>query len=179
VRQTLIAALMLGCVAGACVAQGAAPSTLDFCGVEENTKTYSGHEVRITARFAVGRESVVLYDPKCHGGQALVGVEFKPKVAGQMKTLRQIVEKKHSALVTVEGTVHGGEPLNVDPKLPDWLKDRFRGSSKTYGHLGSFDKMIEISRVVSAKDVDAGVVPKAESPSPRSTSTKAAPIGTM
>ena len=81
--------------------------------------------------------------------------EFKRNVAGQMKTLRRIVEKKHSALVTVEGMLHGDEPVRVDPKLPDWLKDRFKGSSRTYGHLGSFDIIIEVGKVVEAKD--AGV----------------------
>ena len=57
--------------------------------------------------------------------------------------------------------MHGGEPVKVDPKLPDWLKDRFKGSSQTYGHLGSFDMMIEVGRVVEAKDADDGIKPRA------------------
>lgn len=78
-----------------------------------------------------------------------------------MKALRRIVERKRSALVIVQGTMHGGEPVKVDPKLPDWLKDRFKGSSQTYGHLGSFDMMIEIGRVIDAKAADDGIKPKA------------------
>jgi hypothetical protein len=152
VQQSLIVAVMLGCSSGACVAQDQSSSTLDLCGVAANVGTYSGHEVRITAFFAVGAESVVLYDPKCQEGKPLIWIEFKPKVGGQMKVLRRILEKKHSALVTVEGTLHGEEPMKVDPKLPDWLKDRLKGSSRAYGHLGSFDIMIEIGRVVQAKD---------------------------
>jgi hypothetical protein len=91
----------------------------------------------------------------------MVWVEFKPKVAGQVKTLRRIVEKRHSALVTIEGTMRGGEPVKVDPKLPDWLKDRFQGSSQTYGHLGSFAMMIEVGKIIEAKDLDDGVKQKA------------------
>jgi|ERR1017187_5857663 hypothetical protein len=150
-QRSVVVALLVGC-SGVCVAQDQPPGTLDLCSVAANLKTYSGHEVRITAFFAVGRESVVLYDPKCQDGKPMVWVEFKPKVAGQMKALRRILEKRHSALVTVEGTMHGGEPVKVDPKLPDWLKDRFKESSQTYGHLGSFDMMIEIEKVVQAKD---------------------------
>ena len=147
-------ALMLGCCVGRGVAQDESAGTLDLCRVAANLDTYRGREIRMTAFFVVGRESVVLYDPKCQDGKLMVWVEFKPKVAGQMKALQRIVDKKRSALVTVVGTMHRGEPVNVDPNLPDWLKDRFKGTSQRYGHLGSFDMMIEIGKVVEASDVD-------------------------
>jgi hypothetical protein len=159
-HRSLMMTLMLGCFVAIGVGQDQPSGTLDLCSMAANLKTYSGHEVRVTAFFAVGRENVVLYDPKCQDGKPMVWVEFKPKVAGQMKELRQIVDKKHSALVTVEGTMHGGEPVKVDPKLPDWLKERFKGSSQTYGHLGSFDMMIEIGKVVEAKDVNDSLKPE-------------------
>jgi hypothetical protein len=159
--RSLIIALLVGC-SDLCIAQGRAPAgALDLCTVAANLSAYSGREVRLKAFFAVGRENVVLYDPKCQDGKPMVWVEFKPKVAGQMNALRRIVEKKRSALVTVQGTMHGGEPVKVDPKLPDWLKDRFKGSSQTYGHLGSFDMMIEIEKVIDAKSSNDGVRPKA------------------
>lgn len=148
------------CTVGICWCQPAA-GPVDLCTLAANVQTYSGHEVRITAFFAAGRESAILYDPKCQDGKPLVWVEFKPKVEGQMKALRRIVEKRHSALVTIEGTMHGGEPVKVDPKLPDWLKDRFKGSSQTYGHLGSFAMMIEVGKVIEAKGADDGIKPKA------------------
>ncbi len=159
-QQSLIAFLLVGC-SGFCTAQEQSPRTLDLCTVAANLSAYSGREVRMRAFFAVGRENVVLYDPTCQDGKPLVWVEFKPKVAGQMKALRRIVEKKHAALVTVQGTMHGGEPVKVDPKLPDWIKDRFKGSSQTYGHLGSFDMMIEIETVIDAKTADDGIKPRA------------------
>jgi hypothetical protein len=46
--------------------------------------------------------------------------------------------------------------MKVDPKLPDWLKDRFKGSYRRYGHLGSFEMMIEVVKVVSAQNQDDG-----------------------
>lgn len=77
----------------------------------ESIQEYNGRQIRMTAFFAVGRESVVLYDPRCQDGKPMVWVEFKPKVAGQMKALRRIVEKKRSGLVTVQGTMYGGGPV--------------------------------------------------------------------
>ena len=86
-----------------------------------------------------------------------------------MKTLRRIVGKKRYALVTVEGTMRGPEPMKVDPRLPDWLKDRVKDAPKRYGHLGSLEMMIEVGRVIEARDVDDGLKPKAEaSETPRS-----------
>jgi hypothetical protein len=52
--------------------------------------------------------------------------------------------------------MRGGEPLKIDPKLPDWLKDRFKGSSQRYGHLNTFEMMIEVVKVVSAQNQDDG-----------------------
>lgn len=150
-QRSLVAAVILGCSVGVCDARDHSSNALDVCGVSENVGTYSGREVRITALLGVGAESVVLYDPKCQEGKSLIWVEFKPTVGGQMKVLRRILEKKHRALVTVEGTLRGREPLKVDPNLPGWLKERFKGSSETYGHLGSFDIMIEVGKVVDAK----------------------------
>jgi hypothetical protein len=117
-QQSLVVAVMLACSVGVCVAQDQAPGTLDLCGVAAKVGTYSGHEVLIKAFLAVGPESVVLYDPKCQDGKPLIWVEFKPKTRGQMTALRRILKKRHSALVTVGGTLHGGEPVKVDPKLP-------------------------------------------------------------
>jgi len=151
-QRSLIVALLVGC-SGFCIAQEA-PGVLDLCTAAANLSAYSGRGVRLRAFFAVGRENVVLYDPKCQDGKPMVWVGFKPKVTGQMKALRRIVEKKRSALVTVEGTMHGGERVKVDPKLPEWLKDRFKGSTQTYGHLGSFDMMIEVAKVIDARVAD-------------------------
>jgi hypothetical protein len=79
-------------------------------------------------------------------------------------TFAGIPKKTRSALVTVEGTMYGGGPVKVDPKLPDWLKERFKGSSQTYGHLGSFDMMIEVEKVIDASAADDGIKPKAAHP---------------
>jgi hypothetical protein len=134
---------------------------VDLCTLAANIRTYNGRRVRVAAFLGAGAEQDVLYDPKCRNGEPMVYVSFGPKVAGRMKALRRIVQRKRYALVTVEGTMHGPEPVKVDPKLPDWLKDRFKGAPKRYGHLDSLEMMIEVVKVVEASDVDDGMAPKA------------------
>lgn len=160
-RQLLILAVMGRCAVGLCLGQSRPPGTVDLCTVAANIRSYNGQQVRVTAFLGAGAEQDVLYDPKCQDGKPLVYVSFKPKVSGQMKALRRIVQKKRYALVTVEGTMRGPEPVKIDPKLPDWLKDRFKGSSKRYGHLDSLEMMIEVGKVIEARDVDDGVKAKA------------------
>jgi hypothetical protein len=134
-----------------------AAKTLDLCTLAISIHTYAGDEVRVKAFFAAGFESAVLYDPGCQDGKPMVWVEFKPKVEGEMRPLRHILNKKHVALVTVQGMVRGGEPINIDWNLPIWLKERFKGSTQMYGHLNSFAIMIEIDKILEAKD--AGDLP--------------------
>jgi hypothetical protein len=161
VRRLFIVALMGGWAVGNCLGQSQRSGAVDLCTVATNIRAYNGQQVRVNAFLGAGAEQDVLYDPKCQAGRPLVYVSFKPKVTGQMKALRRIVAKKRYALVTIEGTMHGPEPVKVDPKLPDWLKDRFKDSSKRYGHLDSLEMMIEVERIVEAKDVDDGLMPKA------------------
>ena len=165
-RQLLILAVLGGCVVGFCLGQSRTHGTVDLCTVASNSRTYNGQPVRVTAFLGAGAEQDVLYDPKCRNGEPLVYVSFNPKVTGQMKALRRIVAKKRYALVTVEGTMRGPEPVKVDPKLPDWLKDRFKGSSKRYGHLASLEMMIEVEKIVEVKDVDDGQGSKTPETSP-------------
>jgi|SRR5579872_6926106 len=154
-RQLLILAVMGECLIGI---RGQSPTsrTVDLCTVATNIKAYNGQRVRVKAFLGAGAEADVLYDPKCRDGEPLVYVSFQPRVTGQMKALRRIVAKKHYALVTIEGTMRGPEPVKVEPKLPDWLKDRFKGSSQRYGHLNAFEMMIEVAKVISAQNQDDG-----------------------
>ena len=149
---------------GVCLGQPT--RAVDLCTLAENIKTFNGQRVRVTGFFGAGAEQDVLYDPKCQDGNALVYVSFKPKVTGQMKALRRIAKKKRIALVTIEGTMRGPEPVRIDPNLPDWLKDRFNASTQRYGHLGSLEMMIEVETVVAANDPDYGLR-KAASTTPR------------
>jgi hypothetical protein len=154
-RQLLILALMGECVIGVC-GQSSTLETVELCTVASNIKAYNGQQARVKAFLGAGAEGAVLYDPKCQDGKPLVYVSFKPKATGQMKALRRIVAKKHYAFVTIEGTMRGPEPVKIDPNLPDWLKDRFKDSYQRYGHLNSFEMMIEVVRVVSAQSQDDG-----------------------
>jgi hypothetical protein len=143
-------------LAGACSSQNT-PATLDLCSVISNIGAYNRQRVRLSAFLGAGSEQDVLYDPKCQGGKPLVYVSMNPKISGDIKALRHVVGKKRYAWVVLEGVMRGPEPVKIDPKLPDWLKDRFKNSSQRYGHLDSFEMMIEVDRVVQVRDVDDGM----------------------
>src|SRR5258706_9122218 len=162
-RRLRVVAMAGGCAVGSCWGQQQSSEPIDLCTVVTNIQAYNGREVRVTAFLGTGAEQAVLYDPKCRNGEPLVYVSFKLKVTGQKKALRRIIEKKRYALVTIEGTMHGPGPLNVDPKLQDWLKDRFKGATLRYGHLDSMEMMVEVTKIVVAKDVDDGLTSKAGS----------------
>jgi hypothetical protein len=129
---------------------------MDLCTVAAKPLEYHTRTVRVAAFMGRGAEAIALYDPKCRDGEPLVSVELKSNTKGEIGQLRTILAKKRYAFVTVEGTVHGPEPVEVDPKLPDWVKERFKGSVKHYGHGDAFDMMIEVENVIQAKDVDDG-----------------------
>ncbi|QOY87939.1 hypothetical protein [Paludibaculum fermentans] len=156
-RLVILGVVGFGFVAGVCWSQSQPSGAVDLCTVATNIQVYSGKPVRLTAFLGAGAEQDVLYDPKCRNGEPLVYVSFSPKVTGQMKALHRIIKKKRYALVTIEGTMRGPEPVKLDPKLPDWLKDRFKNAPKRYGHLDSLEMMIEVGRLVDAKDVDDGM----------------------
>ncbi len=62
-------------------------------------------------------------------------------------------------------------PLKVDPSLPDWLRDRFKDSLERYGHLNSLEMMIEIGRVLEAKEANDGLTKASGFWHPRSRDT--------
>jgi hypothetical protein len=152
-------AIVVGCTLVVCLGQSPDGNVLNLCTVAANIRVFNGHYIKLTGFLGVGKEQAVFYDPKCQNGKPLMYVEFKRNAEGEVKALRRILEKKHYAAVIVEGTVLGGEPIKVDPHLPDWLKDSSKDSPERFSHLNSFDMMIEIDRVVSAKDVDDGLKP--------------------
>src|SRR5262245_59720738 len=107
---------------------------MDRCTLDASIQTYHRKVVRVTAFIGSGPEQEALYDPTCRDGRPLVSITLKSDVMGAVDELRSIVDRKRYAYVTVEGTVYGPEPVEVDPKLPDWVKDRLKGSTKRYGH---------------------------------------------
>src|SRR5215831_8720787 len=153
-RSNLLA-IVVGCTLGTlCVCQSQNIRSLNLCTVASNIQMFSGHDIQLAGFLGVGREQAVLYDPKCQNGKPLMYVQFARETTGDIKGLQRILRRKPYAAVIVEGTVRGGAPIKVDPHLPDWLKDRLKDSTDRFGHPGSFDIMIEVERVVSAKDID-------------------------
>jgi hypothetical protein len=158
-RHLVLIALVLGGCSTICLGQNRASAAVDLCTVAANIRTYNGQQTRVTAFIGAGLEQDFLYDPKCDEGRPLVYVSLRPNITGKMAALRRILKRKRYALVTVEGIIHGPEPLKIDPKLPDWMKERFKDSTRRYGHLDSFDMMIEVVKIVQVKDVDDGIKP--------------------
>jgi hypothetical protein len=118
-----------------------------------NPSKYSGRTVRVRAIYGQGAEQSVLYDSACAISNASIAVEFAEHYKGARRRLDRIVARDKRAWVVVDGTFYGPEAAEVDPKLPDWLKNELQGTPKRYGHLGAFTSMFRILVVVSAAPV--------------------------
>jgi hypothetical protein len=82
------------------------------------------------------------------------GIRGTPNRADCPQSFPNPISKERYAFVTVVGTVHGGELIRIDAKAPDWLKDRYKHSTKRYGHLDSLEMMIEVEKVIEVREVD-------------------------
>ncbi len=127
---------------------------LNICELVGNWKNYNRQKVRVHGIYEVGAEQAWLYDPACKNGEALADVSFQEHVMGATKKLDEIVAKDRRAWVTLEGVFYGPEPFDkIDPKLPASIREKLEKSHKRYGHMGSFDTMINVTRVVETSKV--------------------------
>jgi photosystem II stability/assembly factor-like uncharacterized protein len=130
------------------------PAVLDLCELVGNWQKYNREKVRVRAIMRVGAEQTWLSDPACRNGEALTDVNFQQHPTGAMMRLDQIIARDRQARVILEGTFHGAElNQNVDPKLPARLRELFEKSPRRYGHMGSFETQIEVTKVVEATEV--------------------------
>ncbi len=129
-------------------------AVLDLCELVGNWQKYHRTRVRVRAIMGVGAEQTWLSDPACRNGKALTDVSFHQHPAGDTTRLDQITAKDRQAWVTLEGTFYGPEVhQNVDPKLPARIRETLEKSPRGYGHLGSFESQIEVTKVVEATQV--------------------------
>jgi hypothetical protein len=149
-RAVWIAAAVLA--SDTCPHLYAEAETLNLCTVVGRAADYSRKAVRLRGILAVGREAVVLYDPECAKGTADVAVT--PKFKRSRRLDRQL-QKTRRAWVVVEGTFYGPELAEVDPKLPQWMKDKLKGTMTRYGHLGAYSTQIEITKIITVEAVPA------------------------
>ena len=73
--------------------------------------------------------------------------------------LRHLEKTDKRALVIFEGTFFGPEPLDVDPSLPQAIKDKLAGSKRRYGHLGSLESMLRVTRVEQVEKIPRDAPP--------------------
>lgn len=134
---------------------------LNLCELVSNWKEYHGKLIRVRAIYRVGAEQAWLYDPACRNGEGLTHVSFRENVKGPYKKLDQLVakDKGRRAWVVLEGLFYGPEPYGdkVDPKLPAPIRERLEEAPRRYGHMGSMDSMIEVTRIVEVAKVDGEV----------------------
>jgi hypothetical protein len=130
---------------------GNEPQQLDLCTLVANWQKFSGKLIRVKALFQEGAEQSALSDPACRNGERLVFVSPRAHVDGKKGRLRRILRKDRHAEVVLEGVFRGPELAPIDPKLPESMKEKLKGSKLRYGHLGSFDMMIEVTKIVEAE----------------------------
>jgi len=131
---------------------------LSLCDVVGNWKSYHQQRVRVRAVFAVGPEMGWLYDPACKNGEGLTDVEIRKDAKGATKKLDQLLVKNKRAWVVLEGVFYGPEVYkNVDPNLPPAIRERLEKSPRRYGHMDSFQSMIDVTRVIEVSEVPADV----------------------
>ena len=157
-RQVISACLVMLLVTIYCE-QGWTIETLDLCTLDENIQTYKEQRVRVSAFISESYENAVLYDPKCQDGKPLVHFILKPNIGGKIKLLSKIVAEKGYAFATVEGIVHGPEPIQLDSLLADKVKEIYKGTIpiRSYGHNNAYKMEIEIDKVLKVKAVDDGL----------------------
>jgi hypothetical protein len=130
------------------------PPQVDLCTLMIHWQEFNGKVVRVKALFQEGAEQSVLSDLGCPG-EPPIAASPAARVEGKKKRLRQILEKHRRAEVVLERTFRGPEPVRIDPKLPDEIKVKFQGTTQRYGHLGSFDMMIEITKIIEGSETAA------------------------
>jgi len=139
-----------------CPSLDAGSATLNLCVVVGSAGDYSRKLVRLRGILAVGAEQTVLYDPECTKGIGDAEVAVTPKFK-RTRRLDGLLKKDRRAWVVVEGTFYGPELAQIDPHLPQWMKDKLKGTMTRYGHLGSYSTMIEVTNIISAEVVPPGM----------------------
>ena len=127
---------------------------LNLCELDMNIQFLNGQRLRISAFMRENFENAFLYDPTCQDGKPLIHFELKPEVNGKIEKLKKIMRKNGHAFVTVEGIVHGPEPVQVAPKLADKIKEIYNGviPMRTYGHFNAYKMEIEIDNIIEATE---------------------------
>jgi len=132
---------------------------LDICTLDENIQSYQERRIRVSAFITEGFEYSFLYDPQCQEGKPLLHFELTSKIDGKVKAFKKLIKKKGYAFVTIEGIVHGPEPIPVDPKIEDRVKELYGGIMpvKTYGHFNAYKMSIAIDNIIEVKNIDDGM----------------------
>jgi hypothetical protein len=146
--------LLLATLVGCTIFTGlfADSDSQSLCTIVQSASEYNRKMVRLRGIFAIGGEEAVLYDPACWKVMNDAGVAVTSKYKNN-RTLDRLLKHDRRAWVIVEGIFYGPEPVQVDPKLPQAIKDSLKGTMTHYGHLGAFSNMIEVTKIIKVEAV--------------------------
>jgi len=153
----VLAGFLLASESGARPPKEKSVGALALCELVENADRYDRQNVSVRAIYAVGAEQSVLLDPECRDGKDWTYVDFSKLRDKFPKKLRQLEKTDRRALVVFEGIFYGPEPLEIDPELPQYLKDKLAGSKRRYGHMGSLETMIEVTRIENVEKIPSDI----------------------
>jgi hypothetical protein len=135
-----------------CIGLYADSGSQSLCTVVRSAAEYHRKTVRVRGILAVGAEQAVLYDPDCGKTMSNADVAVNPKFK-RNRRLDGLLKRDRRAWVIVEGTFYGPELAPIDPKLPQWMKDRLKGTMTRYGHLCSYSTMMEVRTIINVEAV--------------------------
>lgn len=149
-NSRVLLVIAIGC--NTCLGLHADSDSQSLCTVVRSAAEYNRKVVRVRGILAVGAEQTVLYDPDCGKAKSDADVAVTAKFK-RNRRLDGLLRKDRRAWVIVEGTFHGPELAQIDPKLPQSMKDKLKGTTTRYGHLGSYSTMIEVTEIIRVEAV--------------------------
>jgi len=120
---------------------------ITLCELMEHWNVYNRHTVRVRAVLGSGAEQMWLSDSECGDGQTFIDFEIHPDA--KKDVAKKVKELTDSEWVIFEGTFFGPEPFDeIDPKLPESVRQRLANSHKRYGHMDSFDASLKVLKII-------------------------------
>jgi hypothetical protein len=135
-------------------------AVLSLCEIADHWQQHHLQTEKILGTLTVGFESSVLRDSTCPDYRVWVHfpTTIEPPVIGDTKKLSRLLRNRDHVTVILEGVFHGpAPPTNVDPRLPATIRDALERSPQRYGHLGAYDYMLTLKKIL-----DMSAVPRAK-----------------
>lgn len=129
---------------------------MSLCEVLDNWQSHHLQPTRIQGIFATAFEASVLYDPNCRDRS--IWVDFpstvEAPVKGDTKRFKRLLGSRHQVSVVFEGIFHGPALYkDIDSRTPVAIRKIMEKSPIRFGHMGSYEFMLDLKRIVSVNPV--------------------------